>query len=276
MSDIRTFTWQTEGLSYTVTVYTDENGQIMADITINEGFADINGLYWGDETMEGKSVSLGESLNMNGSGSTLDGEKVQWDDAQMLSKPGLGTEGTEKATFLQAGDTLTVQLDATSLEDIDFFGIRATSTSTPEGSIKGVSEAEIDDDDCERPDVGTFPELAANVTGITFAIDQDDDASTFENYIYVAKEDVTDPGDTLEFDDYFNVLLTKMDEQNILCEADPLKAFVYTTNDTEQPIDPEYYLAFDGEAWLPFVPQDQQAPVESFDDEEPVPEVELA
>lgn len=275
MSEIRTFTWQAEGLSYTVTVYTDEDGQIMADITVNEGFADINALYWADETMEGKSVSLGGSLNMNGAGSTLDGEKIQWDDAQMLSQPGLGPAGSEKATFLQAGDTLTVQLDATSLEDIDFFGIRATSTSTPEGSIKGVSEAEIEEE-CERPDVGSFPELAANVTGITFAIDQDGDASTFENYIYVAKDEVTDPGDTLEFDDYFNVLLTKMDEQDIPCEADPLKAFVYTTNDTEQPIYPEYYLTFDGEAWLPFVPPEQQAPVESFEDEEPVPEMELA
>ncbi len=247
----------------------------MADITITEGFADINALYWGDDDMSGKSASLGGSLNMNGAGSTLDGEKVQWDDARMLSKPGLGPAGTDKATFLQAGDTLSVQLDATSLDDIDFFGIRATSTSTPEGSIKGVSEAEIEEE-CDRPDVGSFPELAANVTGITFAIDQDGDAGTFENYIYVAKEDVTDPGDTLEFDDYFGVLLTRMDEQGIPCEADPLKAFVYTTSDTEPPVYPEYYLAFDGAAWLPLVPQDQQAPVEAFEDDEPLPEAEPA
>jgi hypothetical protein len=271
MSDTRTFTWQTEGLSYTVTVYTDENGQIMADITVNEGFADINGLYWGDDTMEGKSASLGGSLNMNGSGSTLDGETVQWDDAQMLSKPGLGPAGTEKPTFLQAGDTLTVQLDATSLDDIDFFGIRATSTSTPEGSIKGVSEAEPEDE-CVRPEVGTYPELPDDVTGITFGIDQDGDPETYENYIYVAREEVTDPGDTLEFDDYFNVLLTKMDELEIDCEADPLKAFIYRPDDQ---ID---YLKFDAtsETWLPFLVPDQQAPVESFEDEEPVPEMELA
>ncbi|WP_417699146.1 hypothetical protein [Pseudophaeobacter sp.] len=41
---------------------------------------------------------------------------------------------------MTSGDTLTVSLDIDSLDEIDVFRIRATSTSTAAGSIKAVSE----------------------------------------------------------------------------------------------------------------------------------------
>ena len=41
---------------------------------------------------------------------------------------------------MTSGDTLTVSLDIDSLDEIDVFRIRATSTSTDAGSIKAVSD----------------------------------------------------------------------------------------------------------------------------------------
>lgn len=137
-SETKVFNYEVDGLSYTVTVY-EENGEFLADINVLEGHMDVNAVYYGDDDMSGKSESLSGPLNMNGGGSQYEGEKVQWDQADALSKPGLGREGEEKETFLSEGDTLTLSLTADSLDDIDFFGIRATSTSTDEGSIKAVS-----------------------------------------------------------------------------------------------------------------------------------------
>ena len=75
---------------------------------------------------------------MNGDGSRFEGERIQWDDALALSRPGLGREGEDKETFLQAGETLSFELPDVSLDEIDFFGIRATSVNGGD-SIKGVS-----------------------------------------------------------------------------------------------------------------------------------------
>jgi hypothetical protein len=140
----RTTTYTENGLTYQIRVY-EENGSIFAEITVLEGHMDVNAVYYGDDDFSGSSVNLGGPLNMNGAGSTLDGEPVQWDDATAVSDPGLGSEGTDKPSYLTEGESLIVQLDAESLDDIDIIGIRATSTSTPEGSIKGVSELEEED-----------------------------------------------------------------------------------------------------------------------------------
>lgn len=134
----KVFTYQQNGLSYTVTVY-EQDGQFLADIQVTEGAMDVNAVYLADGDMSGSSIGLSGPLNMNGGGSVYDGESVQWDQAIMLSDPGLGTDGTDKETYLAEGDTLTVPLSIESLDEIDFFGIRATSTTTPEGSIKAVS-----------------------------------------------------------------------------------------------------------------------------------------
>ncbi|MCC5972770.1 MAG: hypothetical protein JJT81_01830 [Rubellimicrobium sp.] len=138
----KTFTYVEQGLTYEVTIFEDPDspGQFFANITVLSGAMDVNAIYFGDEDFSGASASLGGPLNMNGA--RLDGEDIQWDQAIALSSPGLGREGTDKETFLSEGETLTVALDISSLDDIHVFGVRATSTTTPEGSIKGVSEAE--------------------------------------------------------------------------------------------------------------------------------------
>lgn len=141
----RTFTYDTDGLSYTVTIYQDpDTGAFFADIVTTEGAMDVNAVYFGDDDFSGHSASLKGPLNMNGAQSDQD---VQWDSAIKLSDPGLGRAGTGKETYLSEGDTLTIELDIQSLDEIDFFGIRATSTSTPEGSIKAIAEETPPDDE---------------------------------------------------------------------------------------------------------------------------------
>ena len=158
---MKVFEYQENGLSYTVTLTQGSDGTVSATITVNSGHMDVNALYWGDSDHSGTSAGLGGPLNMNGAGSQYDGERVQWDGAQALSRPGLGREGTDKETYLSEGQSLgPITLNGvSSLDEIDFFGVRATSTSTPEGSIKGVSVPEEPEDPvdpeepiCDTPD----------------------------------------------------------------------------------------------------------------------------
>jgi len=145
------FDYQVNGLSYTVTIY-EKDGAFFADITVDEGSMDVNAIYFGDDSFSGASASLKGPLNMNGGGSQYEGAAVQWDDAVKLSDPGLGKAGTGKETFVSQGETLTVPLDIQSLDEIDFFGIRATSTTTAEGSIKAVSGDPETTEDPDEPD----------------------------------------------------------------------------------------------------------------------------
>lgn len=157
----RIFTFEEDGLSYTVTI-TERDGQIFADITVNEGFMNVNAVYTADDDFSGPSAGLPGPLNMNGAGSQFEGERIQWDDAIFVSRPGLGHQDPENPTFLQAGDTLSVPLNVSSIEEVDFVGIRATSTSTPEGSIKGVSgnPEHEDDDGGDDPEDATYGKVS--------------------------------------------------------------------------------------------------------------------
>lgn len=146
----KVFEYQENGLSYTVTIY-EQDGKFFADVLVNEGAMDVNAVYFGDDDLSGSSASLKGPLNMNGAGSEYDGEPVQWDEAIKLSDPGLGKAGTDKATYVGEGETLTIPLSITSLDDIDFFGIRATSTTTDSGSIKAVSGDPMEPEDPEDP-----------------------------------------------------------------------------------------------------------------------------
>lgn len=169
----KNFEYQENGLSYTVTLY-EKNGEFFADITVNDGAMDVNAIYFGDDDMSGPSASLKGPLNMNGAGAEYDGEAVQWDDALRLSDPGLGKAGTDKETFVTEGDTLTISLPITSLDDIDFFGIRATSTTTDSGSIKGVSG------DPETPDDPLYEKVFFD-----FGVDENGDSN---GGVYVTSE----------------------------------------------------------------------------------------
>jgi len=152
------FEYEENGLSYTVTVY-EQDGKFFANITVNQGAMDVNAIYFGDDDFSGKSASLGGPLNMNGAGASYEGETVQWDEAIKLSDPGLGRAGTDKATFVSEGETLNVPLDIASLDEITFFGIRATSTTTDAGSIKGVSGDPETPEDPEDPEDATYDKV---------------------------------------------------------------------------------------------------------------------
>jgi hypothetical protein len=136
----KTFSHEEGGLSYIVTV-SEANGEVFAEVKVVGGSMDVNAIYVADDDFSGKSVNLKGPLNMSGGGSRFEGQSIQWDSAIKLSSPGLGREGKNKETFLTEGDVLKVKLDATALDQIDFIGIRATSTSTEgknQGSIKAV------------------------------------------------------------------------------------------------------------------------------------------
>lgn len=224
------FTYQVNGLSYTVSLY-EQDGQILADISVLEGSMDVNAVYYGDDVFSGGSVSLSGPLNMNGS--SLDGEKIQWDEAIKLSDPGIGPEGDDKETYLHAGDTLTLELDADSLDAIDIFGIRATSTSTDEGSIKAVSD---DPAEPEYPDEPTydkvffgseFSENGAPLGGVYILAEEPDPNTwnnvflpegtepTFENYLdYFTSDAIGGDVSTLQ-----GVAFYETDEEGNLHEA---------------------------------------------------------
>lgn len=157
----KTFTYSQDGLSYDVVISVGEDGNLQATITVTEGSMDINAVYWGDDDHSEPSANLGGPLNMNGEGSLYEGERIQWDGGEEVSRPGLRGEGSDKHSFIDASDSdnnsFTVDLPAgLTLDDIDFFGIRATSVNGG-GSIKGVSgDPEIDDP--EEPDEPDEPD----------------------------------------------------------------------------------------------------------------------
>ncbi|WP_370254516.1 hypothetical protein [Nioella sp.] len=198
----KTFSYEVEGLSYIVTVYEDpaNPGQFLAEIEVTEGAMDVNAIYFGDDDFSGSSASLGGSLNMNGS--RLGDEEVQWDNAVYVSDPGLGPDGDEKASYLEAGDDPLVWplSGVTSLDDIDVLGIRATSTTNDAGSIKGVSEEEEEDPTFDKVGFGWIMDDYGIAVGVYFTEDDlpEGEEGTFENYvnhyvsIYGENED-TDP-----------------------------------------------------------------------------------
>jgi len=189
MTNTKTFEYEENGLSYSVTIRQDENGKFVADITVNEGFMDVNAVYYGDDDFSGPSAGLRGPLNMNGGGSRFEGENVQWDNAIALSSPGLGRMGANKPTYLSEGDTLTVELPISGLDEIEYFGIRATSTSTPEGSIKGVSgNPDTEDENGDDPDNG------------------DDGDATYEKVFFV-KDPEAGAGNIYEWDNISPELL---------------------------------------------------------------------
>lgn len=255
------FTYQVDGLSYTVSLY-EEDGKILADIAVTEGSMDVNAIYYGDDDFSGKSDSLSGPLNMNGA--SLDGEKVQWDEAIELSRPGIGSEGDDKETYLHQGDTLTVELGADSLDEIDIFGIRATSTTTDAGSIKAVSgdpEEPEEPEDPEDPEEPTyekvffgweFSETGAPLSG-TWILDEEPDPNpygvtalpegtepTFENFLnYYASDAVWGDVDLLQ-----GVAFYETDENGALHELFRFDAPEEGFQSTEEVMD-AYHDALD-------------------------------
>jgi hypothetical protein len=140
IGDIKTFDIVYEGLTLQINAIDLGGGQTEFSVKCLLGSADINALYWGDDIVDSTNFDLGtkkdNSLNMNGTG-------VDWDGGYKVSSTGLGPLGTDKPSFLTAGETLAPFISNVSWDDVDKLGVRATSTSTAEGSIKGVDGGPI-------------------------------------------------------------------------------------------------------------------------------------
>ena len=134
------FCYDLDGLTIRVKLSVNADGAVQAKICVDEGAADINALYWGDDDQTGPSAGLRGPLNMNGT-------DTQWDGALRLSDPGLGRLGADRPTYLTAGEHLVFSFPpGVTPDDIDTLGIRATSTTTPGGSIKAETVCIKDDE----------------------------------------------------------------------------------------------------------------------------------
>jgi hypothetical protein len=144
-----TWTWdfgsEAAGLQFAV-AYSNETGEFT--IKVLTGSLNVNALEWSDGDSTGgedtnNSINgFHRSLNMNGSNvvwnddGTSTSFKQTWDGGIKLSDPGL--TGTPPDTYLTAGGNDTLTIDAGSFDPNSFstLGVRATSTSTPDGGIK--------------------------------------------------------------------------------------------------------------------------------------------
>jgi hypothetical protein len=234
------FQYSLEGLVFSVRVF-EVDGVFKAEVTVEEGFADFNAIYWGDD-VAGNSDFDGfggrdKSLNMNGAeGSTFEGEAVEWDGAEKLSSAGLGKEGVNKATFLSAGESATFDLNGLdSLDDLDFLGIRATSTSTAEGSIKTIA---VPEEEPEEPN-DDFPEWPQDISNITLIFDQtngDTKPKPDGDGFYTVKIDVPDAFDD-DLDNSIDAILDWLiaNDEFVTAESDLLGVVIKGGNqaDTE-------------------------------------------
>jgi hypothetical protein len=144
IGDIKTFTITYSGLELQVDAIDNGDGTTQIVIKCITGYADINAFYWhdgdtiaGEGTFDGLAAKKDSSLNMNGTGEA-------WDGGLKLSSAGLGTAGTDKPTYLTAGETLNAFSIDVPFDSLDTIGVRATSTSNPEGSIKGVGDDPVE------------------------------------------------------------------------------------------------------------------------------------
>jgi hypothetical protein len=174
MNNTKTFTFEGDGYKFEVVLTIDDDGNFKAKVTAVEGSADFNAFYWGDDDGEadfGGFKGRDSSLNMNGEGSQYEGEEVFWDGAEKISNPGLGREGEDKDSFIKEGESHTFHLEGMTAEDfenLEFFGIRATSVNGDD-SLKLVGKPEDEMD--PPPETDFFPEWPQDISNAVFYID---------------------------------------------------------------------------------------------------------
>src|SRR5262245_28382670 len=109
------YTWNygsvSVGLAFTVK-YDDVAKTFTVNVTT--GSMDLNALWFSNEnnTVNGTTSLSGSdnSLNMNGTSAVWDGTsstqiQIVWDEYLKISSTGLGTSGTDKPTYLTAGES---------------------------------------------------------------------------------------------------------------------------------------------------------------------------
>jgi hypothetical protein len=185
--DTKVFTIEYDGLKLEITATNNGDGTVSFSVKCLEGYADINALYWsdgdataGEGSMDGFDAKSDKSLNMNGT-------DVAWDGGVKLSSAGLGSEGEDKDTFLTEGETKSFGPFSINWDDLDTLGVRATSTSNAEGSIKGVATAEEPEEPEEPQD--HFPEWPQDISHITLYFQTDESCDTNGDGVYTVKID---------------------------------------------------------------------------------------
>lgn len=236
------FTIKYDGLELLVKATDVGGGELKIEILCVEGFANINAFYWsdGDDNAEfdglvaGPDATLGKkdaSLNMNGT-------DVDWDGGIKLSDSGLGK--TPPKTYLTKGESYCFTISA-SLADLDTIGIRATSTSTAEGSIKGVAQEDDDDDD------NHFPDFANDISHVDFYFDLDGNVDNGAEFI--VRVNTTKAVDD-DLDNWYEDAVDYIKAQYAhLADAELLGAAIWGGNlfPDDDPNGKKYYYALDGD-----------------------------
>ena len=139
IGDQKVFTINDSGVELKITALDNGDGTVKFDIAGVSGAADINALFWSDGNSSTGIESLATAINGKVDNSlNMNGTKEAWDGSFGLSSTGLGKEGTDKATFLTEGNSLSVT-QAVDFDSLETLGIRATSVGgSGGGSIKGV------------------------------------------------------------------------------------------------------------------------------------------
>jgi VCBS repeat-containing protein len=162
--DTATWTLNYDGLIIQI-VAVQDGTNVSFTVTVLEGYANVNALYWGDATADSSVIAYQyddpalstaklSSINMNGT-------SVDWDGAYVLSTAGLGK--TPPDSYLTEGESISFTVAGLDIDSIDNLGLRATSTSTAEGSIKWVGT--------EPDPVDNAPPVAGDDT---FSVDEED------------------------------------------------------------------------------------------------------
>lgn len=210
-----------DGLVFKIeSTFDEDTGQTTFKVTVLEGSLDMNAMFWSDRDETGgegdlqgdwntqttkkgtveaditddgtmKFVGSDSALNMNGSGET-------WDGGVKLSNAGLA--GDAKDTFsdnwaLDDDDNPTYTFTAIGdLTDM-LLGVRGTSTSTDDGSIKYVGSETPPE--APPPAADHFPAFTSNISHVDFYFDTDDNPATAEFIVRVNTTDaVNDDLDT--------------------------------------------------------------------------------
>jgi VCBS repeat-containing protein len=160
--------WTFSGSGVAITITVDTVAETLT-VRSDEGSFDLNALWLsdGDSSKDGSwtLTKSDNSLNLNGTG-------ILWDDLLKLSSTGLGSEGTDKDTYVTPGEELVFSFDQLVAAGLDeaftgysaedwaalTLGIRATSVNGTDGAKLVAEEGTI---------IGTNtpPEISGAVTG---------------------------------------------------------------------------------------------------------------
>lgn len=237
--DTATWTLTYDGLVIQITAVQD-GANVNFTVKVLEGYANVNALYWGDATADTAAIDYQNtslsgaklsSINMNGTG-------VDWDGAYVLSTAGLGK--TPPDSYLTKDESISFTVAGLDLDNIDNLGLRATSTSTTEGSIKWV---------------GTEPDPVDNAPPVADAVEVggQEDAESIEITLTGSDPDAGDVVETFRLVDLpeNGTLYTDAAYQN---EADTITEYTASGNSLTLYFVPD--ANFNGEVDFQYVAND--------------------